>query len=187
MRTTFDAVAEDYQRVRPTYPAEVFDDLVALARLSPGARLLEVGCGTGQATLPLAERGFNIVAVELGERMASLTRRRAVGFPAVHVLRGAFEDWEPAGADEFDAVVSFAAFHWVDPRLRYAKGGAPPHRGGRDRHLRLAGHASRRRRRLLCRRARGLRCRPTSSIASDSSWTRAGVLLLPSRATFSGR
>lgn len=120
-RTTFDAVADDYDRVRPSYPAEVFDDLVDLAALSSGARLLEVGCGTGQATIPLAQRGFSVVAVELGEHLAALARQRLAGFPAVEVIRAMFEEWEPAEAADFDAVVSFAAFHWIDPEVRHAK------------------------------------------------------------------
>jgi SAM-dependent methyltransferase len=119
-RTTFDAVADDYDRVRPGYPDQVFADLVELAALSPGARLVEVGCGTGQATIALAERGFDVVAVELGERLAALAERRLAGFPGVRVVRAAFEDWEPADSG-FDAVVSFAAFHWIDPATRYAK------------------------------------------------------------------
>jgi SAM-dependent methyltransferase len=121
MRTTFDTVADDYDRVRPSYPAEVFDDLVELAALPPGARLVEVGCGTGQATIPLVEREFDIVAVEPGEHLASLARLRLSAFPNVEVVTSTFEDWRPAGATGFDAVVSFAAFHWVDPATRYAK------------------------------------------------------------------
>ena len=58
----------------------MFDDLVALAELGAGARLLEIGCGTGQNTAPLAERGFEIVAVELGESMAELARRNLAAF-----------------------------------------------------------------------------------------------------------
>jgi SAM-dependent methyltransferase len=119
-RTTFDAVADDYDRVRPGYPDQVFANLVELAALSPGARLVEVGCGTGQATIALAERGFDVVALELGKRLAALAERRLAGFPGVRVVRAAFEDWEPADSG-FDAVVSFAAFHWIDPATRYAK------------------------------------------------------------------
>jgi SAM-dependent methyltransferase len=118
MRTRFDTVADAYDRVRPRYPAEVFDDLVELAALAPGARLVEAGCGTGQATIPLAERGFGVVALEPGAQLAALARRRLGGFPAVEVVQSTFEDWEPAGA-AFTAVVSFAAFHWVDPETRY--------------------------------------------------------------------
>jgi ubiquinone/menaquinone biosynthesis C-methylase UbiE len=52
-RQTFDQAAEIYDRVRPDYPETLFDDLVALAGLGPGDRLLEVGCATGKATRPL--------------------------------------------------------------------------------------------------------------------------------------
>jgi SAM-dependent methyltransferase len=121
MRTEFDTVAEDYDRVRNRYPEEIFNDLVDLAGLSSGARVVEVGCGTGQATLPLAQRGLSVVAVELGEHLAALARRRLAVFPNVEVVQATFEEWEPSGTADFAAVISFAAFHWVDPNMRYVK------------------------------------------------------------------
>ena len=59
--SVFDAAAERYDEARPDYPDELFDDLVALARIEPGARLLEIGCATGKATRPLLARGFRVV------------------------------------------------------------------------------------------------------------------------------
>ena len=109
-RTTFEQVPELYDRARPHYPAQLFDDLVAFVGLAAGSRVLEIGCGTGQATLPLAERGLDVVCVELGEQLAAVARRKLA----------AFEDWE-ASDQSFDAVVAFTAFHWVDPEVRYAK------------------------------------------------------------------
>lgn len=73
---SFDDVADLYNRVRPTYPANLFDDLVALARLPPAARVVEVGCGTGQAALPLAERGFRVTCIEIGDALATVARRK---------------------------------------------------------------------------------------------------------------
>jgi SAM-dependent methyltransferase len=122
LRATFEEVPELYDRARPSYPPEVFDDLIDLAGLARGARLLEIGCGTGKATIPLAERGFEVVCVELGERLARVARSRLAAFPTVEVVNARFETWEPeppGGA--FDAVVSFAAFHWIDPEVRYHK------------------------------------------------------------------
>jgi SAM-dependent methyltransferase len=116
-RTSFDEVAELYERARPGYPAELFDDLAALV---PGPRLLEIGCGTGQASVPLAERGFELVCVELGARLAAIAREKLARFPHVEVVQTDFETWEPERAG-FDGVVSFTAFHWIDPELRYAK------------------------------------------------------------------
>src|SRR5690349_15130736 len=93
LRVTFDEDAERYDRARPGYPAAVFDDLLAVAGLGPGARVLEIGCGTGQATVPLAERGCRIVAVELGAELAAVARRNLARFPDVEVITGAFEPW----------------------------------------------------------------------------------------------
>jgi SAM-dependent methyltransferase len=120
LRTSFEDVAELYDRARPTYPAELFDDLAALARLAEAARVLEIGCGTGQATLPLAERGYRITCVELGAKLAAAARRKLARFPNAEVINADFERWQPQHA-EFDAAVAFTAFHWISPELRYAK------------------------------------------------------------------
>jgi SAM-dependent methyltransferase len=120
LRTTFDEDAALYDRARPGYPAELFDDLAVLARLPARARILEIGCGTGQATVPLAERGFRVVCVELGGRLASVARRNLARFPAVEVVEADFETWRPRRA-AFDAVVAFTAFHWIDPAVRYVR------------------------------------------------------------------
>jgi SAM-dependent methyltransferase len=120
LRATFEGVAELYDRARPVYPAEVFDDLAAVTRLGPGARILEIGCGTGQATQALAERGFAVVAVELGSRLAALARGNLAAFDDVEIVNAAFETWQPERA-AFDAAVSFTAFHWIDPDVRFRK------------------------------------------------------------------
>ncbi|MDC0772467.1 class I SAM-dependent methyltransferase [Streptomyces sp. HD] len=117
---TFDEDAELYDRARPGYPPELFDDLADVAGTSPGCRVLEVGAGTGKATLPLAERGYRITAVELGSGMAGVARRNLAGFEAVEIVTADFETW-PLPQEPFDAVVSATAFHWIDPAVRMAK------------------------------------------------------------------
>jgi SAM-dependent methyltransferase len=120
LRGTFDEVPELYERARPGYPVDVMDDLVALAQLSPEARIVEIGCGTGQATVPLAERGYAITCVELGARLAALARSKLAQFPGVDVVTADFETWQPARRD-YDAVVAFSSFHWLAPETRYLK------------------------------------------------------------------
>jgi trans-aconitate methyltransferase len=120
LKTTFEQVPELYDRARPNYPPQVFDDLVALARLPEAARIVEIGCGTGQGTLPLAERGFRITCVELGEQLAAVARGKLLRFPAVEVINADFETWQPERG-EFEAVVAFTSFHWIAPEVRYAK------------------------------------------------------------------
>jgi SAM-dependent methyltransferase len=120
LRGGFDADAEAYQRTRPVCPPQMFGDLVRLAGLSPGDRVVEIGAGTGQATVPLAERGLAVTAVELGPALAAVARRRLAGFPDVEVVASAFEDWNPNHHD-VDAVVAINCLHWIDPAVRYAK------------------------------------------------------------------
>jgi ubiquinone/menaquinone biosynthesis C-methylase UbiE len=111
----FETIAEDYDRVRPGYPAELVD--LACAGLGPRSRVLEVGCGTGKLTRDLAQRGFAIDAVDPGEGMVVVARRAA---PEATFHIGRFEDIEPPGG-AFDAVFSATAFDWVDPQVGWAK------------------------------------------------------------------
>jgi SAM-dependent methyltransferase len=128
-RTTFDAVADLYDRARPTYPDELFDDLAELAGLGRRSRIVEVGCGTGKATLPLAERGLEITCVELGASLAAVAQRRLALFPAVEVVVADFETWTPQRTD-YDALVSFTAYHWIERELRYPKAAEVLREGG---------------------------------------------------------
>jgi SAM-dependent methyltransferase len=121
LRGGFDADAEAYDRTRPVCPDVLFDDLIRLARLGPGDRVVEIGCGTGQATVPLAERGLAVTAVELGAALADLARYRTAGFPDVSVVTSSFEDWQDTGDTPVRAVVVFNALHWIEPDARYAK------------------------------------------------------------------
>lgn len=122
LRATFDAAAASYDRARPDYPDELFDALVDLAGLRPGDRLLEIGCATGKATRPLAERGFQIVCIELGGALAAEARRNLAPYPAVAVHTSTFEDWTPPStAPPFDLVFAATAWHWIDPTVRYRK------------------------------------------------------------------
>ncbi|MFZ1992529.1 MAG: class I SAM-dependent methyltransferase, partial [Solirubrobacteraceae bacterium] len=119
LRATFDGAADLYDVARPAYPEALFDDLVRLAGLTPGDRLLEIGCATGKATRPLLERGFSVVCVEVGANMAERARQVFAGCPAeVHVAP--FETWE-GKPGSFDLVYAATAWHWVDPAVRYRK------------------------------------------------------------------
>ena len=122
-------MAEQYDRVRPTYPDELLDDLVELTGLHAGSRVVEVGCGTGKATLPLAGRGLRITCVELGESLAAVARRKLARFANVEIVLADFETWQPDEAG-YDALVSFTAYHWIERELRYTKAAEVLREGG---------------------------------------------------------
>jgi SAM-dependent methyltransferase len=129
LRETFDEDPERYDRARPRYPAELFDDLTELAGLRPGDRILEIGPGTGQATVALAQRGYAIVAVELGAGLAALARRKLAPFAGGEVVNAAFEDW-PLPPEPFRAVFAATAFHWIEPAFALERAAAALQPGG---------------------------------------------------------
>jgi SAM-dependent methyltransferase len=120
LRITFDEDAELYDRVRPGYPYRMFDDLAQLAGVGPGCRVLEIGAGTGIATVPLAGRGCRITAVELGANMAAVAARKLAAYPDVEVVVADFEEW-PLRPEPFDLVLVATAYHWLDPAARVGK------------------------------------------------------------------
>jgi SAM-dependent methyltransferase len=120
LRLTFDEAAERYDRIRPRYPPQVFDEIEQLGGLTQGGRVLEIGCGTGQATVDLALRGYQVTAVELGPELAAMARANLARYPKVEVIVADFEHWAPP-SEFFDAVVAATAFHWIDPSVRVAK------------------------------------------------------------------
>lgn len=119
LRTTFDEVAELYDAVRPTYPVEMVEAVRSVLQEMPG-RILEIGCGTGQATLPFARLGYPITALEPGPNLAALAAKNLAAYPQVDIQTTTFEEW-PAAANQYDLVLSATAFHWVSPDVRYTK------------------------------------------------------------------
>src|SRR5204863_3179612 len=104
-------------RGRPSYPGAVFGDLAELAGLEPGSRVVEVGPGTGKATVELVRRGYAVTGVELSPDLAEVARRNA---PGAEIVVSEFEHWQPETTG-FDAIVATTAYHWIDPEHRYAR------------------------------------------------------------------
>jgi len=110
----FNEVAALYDEVRPGYPPAIIDAAIERGALPPGGSILEIGCGTGQITLPFATRGYTILALEPGDALAALAVRNCRVYPRVTVLQSSFEAWA-AREQVFDMVLSAQAFHWIAP------------------------------------------------------------------------
>lgn len=132
----FNEVPELYDRVRPGYPDELFADLVAVTGTDDRSSVLEVGCGTGQATRSLAALGCSVTAIEPGADMAALARRRIASFGNVEVETSTFEEWDNRGR-RFDVLVAASSWHWVDPSIGWQRAHHMLHAGG---WMALLGH-----------------------------------------------
>jgi SAM-dependent methyltransferase len=112
----FGAIADQYDEYRPGYPTAVLDDVLTLL---PGPRVVEVGGGTGKATVELVARGLRVTVVEPDPRMAAIL---AVRCPEADLRISTFEAaglTELTGrAERYDGLLSAQAWHWTDPATR---------------------------------------------------------------------
>ncbi|CAL9495438.1 putative methyltransferase [Streptomyces sp. enrichment culture] len=109
---SFNRAAAQYAAARPAYPPALFDTLEELTgRPLTGARVGDIGAGTGIATALLHARGADVIAVEPGAGMAAQFRRALPGTP---LIRGT-GDALPLAGTSLDLLTYAQSWHWTDP------------------------------------------------------------------------
>ena len=117
---SFDLGAKQYDEGRLSYPDEVIDWVIEKTRVSKAETLLEIGAGTGQATMPFAKRGFSVHCVEPGKNLAVLLLEKT-GAYNVSADISTFEAWAPPEAFRSPLIFCATAFHWLDINIKYQK------------------------------------------------------------------
>jgi len=126
--TVFGVDAEAYHRFRPGYPDEIVDLVVSHAD-GRVTRALEVGAGTGKASVVFAARGIEVIAVEPDRRMSSVLGAAAGGLP-IRIVDSSFEGLDLAAIGRVDLLFAAAAFHWTDPATRWMRAARVVRPGG---------------------------------------------------------
>lgn len=112
-RTHFNDIVAEYDRMRPEYPSELFDDIIKYSKNTTGKSAVEIGAGTGKATAPILNAGYEVTAVEIGPNMADFLLKRFSGYKGFNVVVSSFED-AVLKEDGYDLIYAASAFHWVD-------------------------------------------------------------------------
>ena len=113
----FGEVADVYDATRPSYADDLVSTVLAYADLGDGAAV-EVGAGTGKATVLFAAHGIPVLCLEPDPRMAEVLRRNTARFPRVQVEVTSFERWQPGGR-RFGLLFAATSWHWLDPIRRW--------------------------------------------------------------------
>jgi ubiquinone/menaquinone biosynthesis C-methylase UbiE len=120
LKLKFNEVAAEYDKWRPTYVPELFADIIKYSGINQTSRALEVGIGTGQATLPFLKIKCHVTAIELGDELAAFSRTKFKDYKNLEVVNMAFEDYEYPD-DSVDIIYSASAFHWIPEEVGYPK------------------------------------------------------------------
>lgn len=117
---TFEGIADEYDRYRESYPVAFIKDVLSTSPKADGGMLCEIGCGSGQATIRLADLGFTITCVDPGKRLLDLARKRLEGRANVSFIESPFES-APLPVSYFDVVFAAQSLHWVPQQYRFTK------------------------------------------------------------------
>ena len=116
LRLTFNEVSAEYDNLRPRYVDELFTDIIQFSAIDKTKRALEIGIGTGQATLPFLKTGCDLTAIEIGDKLAQYSRGKFATYEHFKVLN---QDFESVSLEDnsYDLIYSASAFHWIPPGL----------------------------------------------------------------------
>lgn len=116
----YSPAAEAYSQARPSYPQAVITQVIDIAQLSRDARILEVGCGPGTATLSFAALGYSMLCLEPNPDFYQLAIHNCQHYPKIEIQNTSFEEWN-LQAGQFDAVLAASSFHWIPAEVSYQK------------------------------------------------------------------
>ena len=119
-RKIFDTIPEQFDRYRPRYSRELFDNLIGYAKLGPGKTVLEIGPGTGQATDPILQTGCDYHAIEIGEHLYAKMIEKYGRYPNFHIVNGDFITYD-FGRQRFDLIYSAATIQWIPEEIAFSK------------------------------------------------------------------
>lgn len=117
---TFNTAVSAYEKFRPTYPDELYKMIFDYITLNESSSAIEIGIGSGQATLPILKIGCNLTAVEYGAEFAALCNEKFREYHNFDVITNRFEDTNFVD-DTCDLVYSATAFHWIPESVGYTK------------------------------------------------------------------
>ena len=119
-KLTFNEVPELYDQYRPSYPEAMIEDIIRISKLQPNGNILEIGCGTGQATLPFAQKGYSMTCLDIGDNTIRYVQNKMKSYANTRFIQTAFEEWVPI-PPKFNLIISGSAFHWIPSEVGYPK------------------------------------------------------------------
>ncbi len=119
LKTSFGNISKLYDTIRPSYPDELIKDIIKVSKIKNNSRILDIGCGSGKATILFTNRGYkNILGLDISKELIEIAKNN---LPLeINYIIDSFEDYQ-FKENFFDLIISAQAFHWLDQKLAYKK------------------------------------------------------------------
>lgn len=121
-RDLFGTDPQNYNEIRPPYPEQIYEFLLAIGALHTNTATLEIGAGNGLATRRLLDFGANpLTIIEPDKRFLPLLRSITKLYKAeIHFISASFEE-AALPRHHYDLVAAATSFHWIEPSIGLAK------------------------------------------------------------------
>ena len=119
-RKIFDTIPEQFDKYRPRYSEELFNYLIDYAKIAPGKKVLEIGPGTGQATEPVLKTDCEYHAIELGENLYEMMKKKFSSYLNFNIVNDDFITHD-FGNQKFDMIYSAATIQWIPEDIAFSK------------------------------------------------------------------
>ena len=116
----FDNAAMDYDKSRPMYVKEIYEDIFKYKQLNQDSYVLEIGMGTGKAAQPILDTHCHFVGIEPGENLAALAKEKLQKYANFSLYNLTLQDYICAD-NSFDFVYAATAFHWIPEEYGYRR------------------------------------------------------------------
>ena len=110
LKTTFDPIASEYDAIRPTYPEAAIDAILAYSGANKKSKILEIACGTGQATQFFLKKELSIHAIDIGQELLKIAAEKFSDNPRFSFENIPFEQYA-ADSSSLDLIYCATAFH----------------------------------------------------------------------------
>ncbi|XOU94917.1 MAG: class I SAM-dependent methyltransferase [Candidatus Kerfeldbacteria bacterium] len=120
LKETFSTIPLQYDKVRPDYPPTLFQDILNYSQLSKSDPILEIGIGTGKATLPFAKHGNPIIANDISRELIGVAKNKLKNYKKIKYVVGQFEKII-LQKNKFGLIYSAQTFHWIKPNIQFTK------------------------------------------------------------------
>ena len=117
---TFDNTSVGYDKSRPAYPKDLYQDIFKYKCIDKQSNVLEIGLGTGKATQPILETQCCLVGIEPGENMADIAKERFKNYSNFSVYIDTLQTYHCPN-ERYDLIFSATAFHWISEEYGYRR------------------------------------------------------------------
>jgi trans-aconitate methyltransferase len=111
LKEAFNIKAKQYEISRPKYSKNIFRTIIKYKNLNNESNILEIGCGTGQATQLFINLNSKMQCLDIGENLIQIANNKFSNNKNIEFIKVQYEEYNCS--IKYDLIFSATAYHWI--------------------------------------------------------------------------